>query len=203
MTGSYTAILVDSVVMAFQLYAVLNPVSVIPTLADLMSGRSKDEKMASVRKASLYVAFLMAVFSLLGGTILSFFNVSIASLRFGGGILLMVIAVDMLSGLSRTKALESTEEVLVVPIATPLLVGPGTITTLIVMTATHGVFQTLLASSIASILVYLTLRSGELLLEVAGRNVVRGAGRFMSVIIASISAEMIHSALLEWGFFAR
>ncbi len=203
MTGSYTAILVDSVVMAFQLYAVLNPVSVIPTLADLMSERSKDEKMASVRKASLYVAFLMAVFSLLGGTILSFFNVSIASLRFGGGILLMVIAVDMLSGLSRTKALESTEEVLVVPIATPLLVGPGTITTLIVMTATHGVFQTLLASSIASILVYLTLRSGELLLEVAGRNVVRGAGRFMSVIIASISAEMIHSALLEWGFFAR
>ncbi len=203
MTGSYTAVLVDSVVMAFQLYAVLNPVSVIPTLADLMSGRSKDEKMASVRKASLYVAFLMAVFSLLGGTILSFFNVSIASLRFGGGILLMVIAVDMLSGLSRTKALESTEEVLVVPIATPLLVGPGTITTLIVMTATHGVFQTLLASSIASILVYLTLRSGELLLEVAGRNVVRGAGRFMSVIIASISAEMIHSALLEWGFFAR
>lgn len=203
MTGSYTAILVDSVVMAFQLYAVLNPVSVIPTLADLMSERSKDEKMASVRKASLYVAFLMAVFSLLGGTILSFFNVSIASLRFGGGILLMVIAVDMLSGLSRTKALESTEEVLVVPIATPLLVGPGTITTLIVMTATHGIFQTLLASSIASILVYLTLRSGELLLEVAGRNVVRGAGRFMSVIIASISAEMIHSALLEWGFFAR
>ncbi|QOJ78927.1 MarC family protein [Infirmifilum lucidum] len=115
----------------------------------------------------------------------------------------MVIAIDMLSGLSRTKALESTEEALIVPIATPLLVDPGTITTLIVVAAAHGVLPTLIASVLASTMVYLTLRFGKLLLEVAGRNVVRSIGRFMSVIIASISAEMIHSALLEWGFFAR
>jgi len=196
-------VIVNVALLGFQLYAVLNPISVIPTFMSLMGDRGKDEKAIAVRRASLYAAALMAVFAVLGGVILGFFNVSIASLRFGGGILLMVIAIDMLSGLSRTKMLESTEEALIVPIATPLLVGPGTITTLIVMAATHGVVMTLAASGIASLLVYLTLRSGELLLEVAGKNVVRGVGRFMSVIIASISAEMIHSALLEWGLFAR
>ncbi|PLJ78454.1 MarC family protein [Infirmifilum sp. SLHALR2] len=196
-------VIVNVALLGFQLYAVLNPISVIPTFMSLMGDRGKDEKAVAVRRASLYAAALMAVFAVLGAVILGFFNVSIASLRFGGGILLMVIAIDMLSGLSRTKMLESTEEALIVPIATPLLVGPGTITTLIVMAATHGVVMTLAASGIASLLVYLTLRSGELLLEVAGKNVVRGVGRFMSVIIASISAEMIHSALLEWGLFAR
>jgi len=196
-------VIVNVALLGFQLYAVLNPISVIPTFMSLMGDRGKDEKAVAVRRATLYAAALMALFAVLGAVILGFFNVSIASLRFGGGILLMVIAIDMLSGLSRTKMLESTEEALIVPIATPLLVGPGTITTLIVMAATQGVVMTLAASGIASLLVYLTLRSGELLLEVAGKNVVRGVGRFMSVIIASISAEMIHSALLEWGLFAR
>ncbi|MEZ0345306.1 MAG: MarC family protein [Infirmifilum sp.] len=195
--------LLDVVLMTAQLYAVLNPVSVLPTFASLVGGLGQAEKAEAVKKASVYVLTLMVVFAVSGGVLLSFLNVSIASLRFGGGVLLMVIAIDMLSGISRTKMLENTEESLIVPIATPLLVGPGTMTTLVVLTATHGLLKTLPATVAAALLVYLTLRFGDLLLEVAGKNVVRSMGRFMAVIIASISAEMIHSALLEWGLFYR
>ncbi|QOJ78928.1 hypothetical protein IG193_00225 [Infirmifilum lucidum] len=71
MTSPYT-LLVDSLLMAFQLYAVLNPVSVIPTFMSLIGDRSRAEKAVAVRRASLYVVVLMAIFSILGGTMLKF-----------------------------------------------------------------------------------------------------------------------------------
>jgi multiple antibiotic resistance protein len=111
---------------------------------------------------------MMTNFCFLGDPLLKLLNVSIASLRFGGGILLMVLAVDMLSGMSRTKSVESMDEALIVPIATPLLVGPGTITTLIVLSVSEGFATTMLGVVIATVLVFLTLSSGELLLEKAG-----------------------------------
>ena len=101
----------------------------------------------------------MTIFSFLGDPLLKLLNVSIASLRFGGGILLMVIAVDMLSGMSRTKSLEGMDEALIVPIATPLLVGSGTITTLIVLSVSEGFATTMLRVVIATVLVFLTLSS--------------------------------------------
>ncbi|ABL79037.1 multiple antibiotic resistance (MarC)-related protein [Thermofilum pendens Hrk 5] len=195
--------LFKSLFVAVQLYAVLNPVSVIPTFVNLTEGLDSREKVHAVRKASMIVFSLMVVFSLIGDPLLRLLNVSIASLRLGGGVLLMVIAVDMLSGMSRTKGLESGDEALVVPIATPLLVGPGTITTLIVLSASEGLPVTLLGALLATLLVYATLAFGESLLELLGRNFVRSLGRFMAIIIAGISAEMIHRALLEWGIATR
>ncbi|MCC6004844.1 MAG: hypothetical protein LM590_10940 [Thermofilum sp.] len=52
---------------------------------------------------------------------------------------------------------------------------------------------------IATLLVFLALSSGELLLGKAGKNFVRSLGRFMAIIIAGISGEMVHKALVEWG----
>jgi multiple antibiotic resistance protein len=189
--------------VSIQLYAVLNPLSVIPTFASLTEAWSQDQKRHAVRKASLIVLLLMTIFCFLGDPLLKLLNVSIASLRFGGGILLMVIAVDMLSGMSRTKSLESMDEALIVPIATPLLVGPGTITTLIVLSVSEGFATTMLGVVIATLLVFLTLSSGELLLEKAGKNFVRSLGRFMAIVIAGISGEMIHKALVEWGIASK
>ncbi|UNQ73607.1 MarC family protein [Infirmifilum sp. NZ] len=57
---------VNVALLGFQLYAVLNPISVIPTFMSLMGDRGKDEKAVAVRRASLYAAALTAVFAVLG-----------------------------------------------------------------------------------------------------------------------------------------
>ena len=182
-----------------QLYAILNPVSVIPTYLSVMEGTRKEQRRRLLNKAILIVFILMMLFLMAGNLILSILKVSVDSVRFGGGILLLVISIDMLSGIPRTKTLEEKEAIFVVPIASPLLVGPGTITTLIVLSASIELYITAISVMIVTFLIYVTLRLSEKITKIIGRNGVRAMGRIMAIIIAATAAEMIHTALANWG----
>ena len=125
---------------AIQLFAIMNPISVIPIFLSFTSQLENEERKKIVNTATTIVIALLFVFSLFGILILEALNVSVASFQLGGGVLLMVLAIDMLSGLSRSKSVE-LDQVAVVPLATPLLVGPGTMTTLIVLSGTHAIIN--------------------------------------------------------------
>ncbi|HDM92724.1 MAG TPA: NAAT family transporter [Candidatus Korarchaeota archaeon] len=189
-----------------QIFAILNPPSVVPTMLSLTEDLSMEERRYIVRTASIAVFAIMSVFALAGDTFLRAVGVSLPSLKFGGSILLFVISVDMLKGVPRTRQLES-EELAVVPLATPLLVGPGTIATLIILSASlpaetgsrvAGIAILLSAIVIVVVTTYLVLRYSLQLVRVLGVNGTRALGRFMAIIIAGVAAEMMHSALHEW-----
>jgi len=186
-------------IMVVQLYAILNPVSVIPTYLSLMEEVDKIRRRRLLRKAVITVFLLMLVFLLGGSFILGFMRIGVDSVRFGGGILLFVISIDMLGGVSRTKTIEKREQMFIVPIASPLLVGPGTITTLIVFSAVYPAHLGVISVAITSLLIYLTLRGSEQITGIIGKNGVRAMGRLMAIIIAATAAEMIHTALYNWG----
>jgi len=186
-------------IMVVQLYAILNPVSVIPTYLSLMEEVDKIRRRCLLRKAVVTVFLLMLVFLLGGGFILGFMRIGVDSVRFGGGILLFVISIDMLGGVSRTKTIEEREQMFIVPIASPLLVGPGTITTLIVFSAVYPAHLGVISVAITALLIYLTLRGSEQITGIIGKNGVRAMGRLMAIIIAATAAEMIHTALYNWG----
>ncbi|MCL6579916.1 MAG: MarC family protein, partial [Candidatus Bathyarchaeota archaeon] len=169
-----------------------------PTFLSLMENVKEKRRKKLLEKALITIFILMIIFALSGNLLLGLLRIGVDSVRFGGGILLLIISIDMLSGLSRTKTVEQ-EDMIVVPIASPLLVGPGTITTLLILAATYPIYLILSAIIIATLLVYITLRLSEKLTAVVGRNGVRAMGRIMSIIIAATAAEMIHSALLNWG----
>lgn len=183
---------------AIQLFAIMNPVSAIPVFLSFTNRLEKNERQKIINTTTTIITALLFTFSLFGTLILEALNVSVASFKLGGGVLLLVLAIDMLSGLSRSKAVE-LDEVAVVPLATPLLVGPGTMTTLIVLTGTQAVINVLIGAFVASAGVYLTLRFSSLLMALLGKNGVQTASRIMSVILAAVAAQMIHSALYEWG----
>ncbi|RLI21111.1 MarC family protein [Candidatus Bathyarchaeota archaeon] len=186
-------------VMIVQLYAILNPVSVIPTYLSLMEDIEKIQRRRLLRRAMVTVFFLMLIFLLGGSFILGFMNIGVDSIRFGGGILLFVISIDMLGGVSRTKTLEEREQMFVVPVASPLLVGPGTITTLIIFSAIYPIHLGVISVTVTTLLIYLTLRLSEQITGLIGKNGVRAMGRIMAIIIAATAAEMIHTALYNWG----
>ena len=186
-------------IMVVQLYAILNPVSVIPTYLALMEEVDKIQRRRLLRKAVITVFLLMLVFLLGGSFILGFMRIGVDSVRFGGGILLFVISIDMLGGVSRTKTIEEREQMFIVPIASPLLVGPGTITTLIVLSAVYPAYLGVISVAITALLIYLTLRGSEQITGIIGKNGVRAMGRLMAIIIAATAAEMIHTALYNWG----
>ncbi|MEM3579133.1 MAG: MarC family protein [Candidatus Bathyarchaeia archaeon] len=184
--------------ISIQLFTIMNPISTIPTFLIYTGKLKDDERLKVTSTTTMIVVALLLTFTLFGPLILKALDVSVTNFRFGGGILLLILAIDMLGGMSRSKTID-IRQVAVVPLATPLLVGPGTMTTLIVLSSTYAIINVLVGGLIAAIGVYLTLRFAPLLVSAIGNNGVQAASRIMAVILAAIASQMIHSALLEWG----
>lgn len=196
--GDPSAILTQIVFITGQIFAILNPISVIPTFLSLTDDLDIVERHRIVRNSSFAVLIIALALALGGSYLLSFFHVSISSLQVGGGVLLMAIAIEMLGGLPRTKSLESHTEVAIVPIATPLLVGPGTMTTIIVLSGIVPLLLLIISIFIVAFVTYLLLRYSNILVRVLGRNGIRAMGRFMTIIIAAFAAQLIYSGVTEW-----
>ena len=156
--GDPSAFIPQVLVISGQIFAILNPISVLPTFLTLTDDLETSERHRIVFNSTIAVLIIGLMLAIGGNYILSFFHVSISGLQVGGGILLMTIAIEMLGGLPRTKSIESHNEVAIVPIATPLLVGPGTMTTIIVLSASSSIIPLVLSIIIVSVLTFLLLR---------------------------------------------
>jgi multiple antibiotic resistance protein len=184
--------------ITIQLFTIMNPISTIPTFLLYTGNLKREERLKITSTTTMIVIVLILTFTLFGPLILSALDVSVTNFRFGGGILLLILAIDMLGGMSRSKAID-VKQVAVVPLATPLLVGPGTMTTLIVLSGTYPIINVLVGGLIAAVGVYLTLRFSPVLVSAVGSNGVQALSRIMAVVLAAIASQMIHSALVEWG----
>lgn len=195
-------IVFQSFIAFIQLFAIMNPLASLPTFLALTGGLGKEERSRLINKTFWVVLALVILFAFLGKGILAFFNISIEALRVGGGIILLVVAIDMLGGVPRTREIVA-EDIAIVPIATPLIVGPGTITNAIILSAEVGPIPTVLGGVAASLATYFILLSGETIIKYLGRNFIRALGRFMSIIIAAVAAELIAAGvkgwLIDWG----
>jgi len=184
-----------------KIFAILNPFSAIPIFINLTESASSEERKRVVKKAFLAMVIMVTVFTLIGIWVLEFLGISIASLRIAGGAVLFVLAMDMLGDMPRTKKLEETE-IAVIPIATPLLVGPGTLTTIIVLTAENPSLQgyalILLASLAAVTTAAIILRYSLLLTKILSKSFIKALARFMSLIIAATAVELIRMGINEW-----
>lgn len=176
--------------LSAQIFAIMDPLAALPTLMTSIEPLSRDEAKRTVNRASLAILLLLVVFSTAGGVILQAFGISLTSLRIAAGVILTAIAVDTLITGHKPEKIEVGEYV-IVPIATPLIVGPGTMTLLITSSRIYGVPITLIAALLAFIPTYLLLRFSQTIIRVLGKTFIHGLGRFMSIIIASFAAEML------------
>jgi multiple antibiotic resistance protein len=133
----------------------------------------------------------MVIFAVLGRYILEAFGVDLNAFRIAGGILLVAIAIDTLRTGTPRVGESGVEEFILVPVVTPLLVGPGTITTLILFSATYPVYQVVIASIVSAAVTYVIIRLSGILLRRLGGSFLRLLGRFMSLIIAALAVDMV------------
>src|SRR5580692_4319502 len=122
------------------LLALINPLGAIPIFLSLTASQSRAQTHRTVRIASIAVVFVIGFAATIGERAIAFFGISIGSLQVGGGIIMLMMAMNMLS--ARTPPQQATQQeqtdaelkdnVAVVPLAIPLLTGPGTISTVIV-----------------------------------------------------------------------
>ncbi|MEM0038752.1 MAG: MarC family protein [Zestosphaera sp.] len=188
-------------VMYVKIVAILDPFAAVPVFITLTEGFEERKKREIVWKAFAAMSIMVVIFAVSGIWILNFFGISLASLRVGGGAILLVLSFDILGEAPRSKKLDP-EEIAVMPVATPLLVGPGTMTTIILLVTEHSTIDGYLAVITASLLAVATsalmLRYSSLIVAKLSRSFVRGLGRFMSIIIAAMAFEMIKNGVVEW-----
>jgi len=190
------------------LFAIMNPISNLPIFLSTTEGASAAQRSAIALRVVIYCFVMGTAFAMMGHAALGFFGISIDDFRVAGGLVVLLIGLKMLNG-NDSSAHHGTEEekqnfpdadaVAFYPLTFPILVGPGTITTLILYRQQADSTQDLIAYALifaavlASIGVAFAL-SGRLAgyLSQTGRVVMT---RLMGMILAAIAVEMITSGL--------
>lgn len=185
------------------LLAIVNPIGSIPLFISLTDNQEERERYRTAAIAAVTAAAVLAGSCLFGDAVLRLFGVSIASFRVGGGILLLLMAISMFHA-EHTRSRQTPEEaveaeertgVAVVPLAIPLLSGPGAISTMIIYT-TQGAGPAHLAilvggSLLMGAIVWLSLRLAIPIGSFLGRTGINIATRLMSLLLAAIAVEFI------------
>ncbi len=196
-----TSILINSI----KIFAILNPISILPIFLALSQERSELEKQKIVGGAVTIAFIISIVVILIGQYILTFIGISINSFRFAGGILLLLSAIDMFSGLARGKKPDPESEdmgileIATVPLATPLLLGPGTITLLLTLTYQTPILDLLISTSIAMVFSAIILALGVYVKRIIHDSGIKLLARIMALLVASVAIELMHASLLAWG----
>ena len=193
---------------AFALFAIVDPVGVIPIFLLATQGYTLAQSHAAARIAALTVLGVLSLFTFLGEPLLMFFGIRLAAFSVAGGLLLLLLALSMVQARvspqrqTQDEAVEAGERdaVGVVPLGIPLLAGPGAITHVIVAAgAAQGnlLHQGLLLIPVAAVAlsVWLAFRAAPLIAHRLGRTGIHVVTRLMGLIIAAISIEMIAGGL--------
>lgn len=181
------------------LFILMDFIGTIPVFISLTKNSDEKMRIRVAVLASLLAGFMVLVFALLGNALLSYFDISLEAVRVGGGILLLYIAFEMiLSGQSMYEAPKDAKNIIVSPLAIPMLAGPGCMSfAMISYISLQGIekMYILAAILITTIIGAFVLASSSFIHRVAGDNFTRGLEKVTAVIISFVALEMILSGV--------
>ncbi|NUQ33144.1 MAG: MarC family protein [Dermatophilaceae bacterium] len=183
------------------LIVILDPPGAVPIFLALTGSLTRVQRNVAARRASLVAVFVIAMFALFGRSILDYLHISIAALQGAGGLLLLLVALELLTGKESDSLADAGVNVALVPLGTPLLAGPGAIvaTMLAVQRSdTAAEYVAVGAALVAAMLaVYLVLRfAGQvrgLLRESGTMLLTRIAGLLLSAIAVQMVADSVRA----------
>jgi multiple antibiotic resistance protein len=177
--------------LTFTLFAVIDVVGSVPMLISIK------EKMGSINawKVTLISGALMVLFFFIGKSFLNTLGVDIKSFAVAGSIVIFILGLEMVLGIEFFKAEKGTPSGTEVPIAFPLIAGSGTLTTIMSLKATFersdkNEYMILLAIMINLIVIYLVLRSLNMIERVLGKAGLLALRKFFGVILLAIAVRV-------------
>lgn len=175
------------------LFIIVDPIGNVPIFISLTENMRKDERKSAFYTATWVALALLLAFALAGQQVLNVFGISLHSFMIAGGLLLLVLAINILlfGGWKEKEKMVSPKSVGAVPIACPLLVGPGAITTTILILQTSGIVVTLIAVAIIFALIWVILRLIEPIYKVLGETGAAVIARIMAIFIAAIAVGFV------------
>ena len=186
------------------LFVVIDPPGCAPIYAGLTAGASHRQAVTMAARASLIAAMILIVFALFGEQLLGALHIELDAFRIAGGIMLFMIALDMVfekrtqrreERAEKVKATPEVEDVSVFPMAMPMIAGPGSIATIMLLMAkAQGTEATLviLAAMLAVIaLTFAALAAAGPLMKLLGTRVEAVITRLLGVLLAALAAQYV------------
>ena len=189
------------------LIAIMNPFSSVPIVISLVQDYSVKEIRIIAFKAALYAAFILIFFLFTGDLLFKFMGITLPAFKVGGGILLFLIALNLVYGefgkekgkKHEIEAALQRENIALIPLAMPLLAGPGSITTVLILRASAKSIKevTLLLGAIivASFLAFIVFASSYFLYNLFGRTGINVLSRITGILLLAVSVQFITEGL--------
>ena len=188
------------------LFIIIDPIGLTPLFVALTRGATAEMRRRIAARAVLIAAVILALFGLFGEEVLSFVGISMPAFRIAGGLLLFLTAIEMLFE-RRTQRREKnavlTDDPSVFPLATPLIAGPGAITTMILFAGrSHAPTDYLVlgAAMLAVLMLVLVLFfAGSFLERLLGHTGINVVTRLLGMLLAALSVQFVLDGLRDFG----
>jgi multiple antibiotic resistance protein len=169
---------------------------VLPIYIGMTEGMERDERKR-IALQSVFTAFLIATaFMFLGRAVFNALGIEVEDFMIGGGILLLIISIaDIVRVEDRWTKVPPTLGV--VPLGTPLLAGPATLTTTLMLVGNYGYLPVVLSLILNLILAWIIFNRAEIIIRLIGINGARAFAKIASLLLAAIAVKFIRMGMLK------
>jgi multiple antibiotic resistance protein len=195
---------------------IIDPIGMIPMTLSATAKMSAQRRREVVDEAVLVAAGVVLLMGLVGRALLQYLGITLPAFTIAGGVLLFLIAIDMLfarpTGAKRTDEEEREaaegENPAVFPLAIPMIAGPGTIATvLLLVSLTHGDRLQLLiivaAYAVALLTTWICMRASTILLRFIGTTGIHVTSRLLGIILAALAVQFVLNGLAQTPLLRR
>lgn len=214
MSGTVHAVIVPWLTAVAAVFFIIDPFAATPTFLAITAGYSQPRRKQMALRASLTCLVVLTLFGTIGKYLFRVFGISLPAFKFAGGLLLLLIALDMLQARrSRTRETPeeqsdacATEDVGIIPMGIPMLAGPGSISTVMVLVGQaptwRDVIPVLVAVALTSAVCYIVLASATKVEALLGEVGIRIFTRLMGLMLTAIAFQFFVSGLVDLHLIA-
>ncbi len=200
------------------IFFLVDPFAALPTFLAVTEGQSQAKRVRTARKASLTALVILSAFAVAGTYIFRIFGITLPAFEIAGGIILLLIGLDMLAAKrsptqessTETAAAASKDDVGIVPMGIPMLAGPGAITSVMILVGqahrSEGYWE--MAAIFGAIVVtaaicFLVLRSASRVASALGDTGIRILIRVMGLLLVALAVQYFVNGLADLGVLSR
>jgi multiple antibiotic resistance protein len=178
------------------LFIILDPLLSVPIFTSMTRGQSPAEINRQALIAVAVAGFLMYLFLFFNFFIFGTLGITIASFQIAGGILLFLLGLQMALGIDIGRTKEHPQTAAGVVIGTPLLCGPGAITTVLLLSEDNSMFITAVAIALTLAATFLVLRFSFQIQHILGVTVTEILGKILGMLVAAIAVSIIADGIV-------
>ncbi|MCS7097994.1 MAG: MarC family protein [Candidatus Methanomethyliaceae archaeon] len=179
------------------LFLIFDAVGNVPIFYTLTEGLEENVRRKTIQNSVVIAGLMLFIFAFGGKHLLGFFHISLDDFRVAGGVILLIVSIEGLLG--RVEAMKlKAEQLAVVPLATPLLAGPGSISVVIyLMEGGYGAAPTVVSIIANVVIAWIVLTNSHKVLKILGRNGSLIIARIISFILAALAVAMIREGIIN------